>query len=416
MPDIQILIGSGYNINILYNNHLDMKTGKLLTQLFYLLLFLVPVINVEAQEKYYIRMSLSEIRRNPESWMIDFSSNPRWGYCHGLVLQAILQTGQKTGDTRYFDYVYNYADTMINNQGLIADYQIEEYNIDRLNPGKILFPLYAITKEERFKKALDLLRSQINSHPRTAEGSFWHKKIYPHQVWLDGLYMACPFLAQYASTFNEPELFDDVANQIINISKHSYDPKTGLYYHGWDESRLQKWADPVTGLSQSFWSRSIGWYMMAIVDALDYIPENHPKRSEIVSILRNLCASVARYRDPETGMWYQVTDQLGRQGNYLESTGSAMFIYTWIKGAQKGYLDKKFEEMGKKAYKQYVKRFIITEPDGSISVTDGCSVAGLGGTTQYRDGSFDYYISEPIRNNDPKAVGPFIMVSLLLNK
>jgi len=376
---------------------------------------LTSAIAVEAQQKYYIRMADSEIKRNPEPWMLDFSKAPKWNYCHGLELQSILQVWQKTGDLKYFDYAYEFADMMIDTAGQIKTYKLHEYNIDRINSGKILFPIYKQTKEKRFEKAIELLRSQMQTHPRTKDGSFWHKKIYPHQVWLDGIYMACPFLAHYARTFGETSLYDDVALQIIDIHKYAYDPATGLYYHGWDESRQQKWADAQTGLSPNFWSRSIGWYMMAIVDVLDYLPENHPKRPDIIAILKNLCASIENFRDPDTGMWYQVTDQIERAGNYQESSGSAMFIYTWVKGAQKGYLDKSYLEKGKQAYDQFIKRFIKENADSTISVTDCCSVAGLGGEKKYRDGSFEYYISEPIRDNDPKTVSPFIMVSLLLD-
>lgn len=382
----------------------------------FVLLILASVLTTSAKSKFYVQMADSEMKRNPESWMIDFSKTPKWNYCHGLELQSMLQVWEKTGSQKYFDYAYSYADLMINEKGEIKTYKLSEYNIDRVNSGKMLFPIYAKTTEERFRKAMDSLYTQMETHPRTADGSFWHKKVYPHQVWLDGLYMACPFLAQYGKVFDKPELFDEVALQIIDCHKYLYDRKTGLYYHGWDESRKQKWSDPQTGLSPNFWSRSIGWYMMSMVDALDYMPENHPKRKEILSILQDLALSVDKFRDTESGMWYQVTDQMGREGNYLESSGSAMFIYSWVKGSQKGYLDKKYEKKGKQAYRQFVKRFIKNNPDGTISVTNCCAVAGLGGDKKYRDGSFEYYISEPIRDNDPKTVSPFIMVSILLNK
>lgn len=235
-------------------------------------------------------------------------------------------------------------------------------------------------------------------------------------MWLDGIYMASPFLAEYAQKFNEPALYDEVAFQVITMAKRSYDPKTGLYYHGWDESRQQRWADPQTGLSPNFWSRSMGWYMMAMVDVLEFLPANHPKRPEIIKILTDLSVSLDNYRDPKTGMWYQVTDKINEKGNYLESSGSAMFIYAWVKGGQNGYLPKSFLKKGKTAYAQFVKRFIKQNTDGTISLTDVCSVAGLGGSPKYRDGSFAYYISEKVRDNDPKAVAPFIMVSVLLNK
>ncbi len=385
-------------------------------RLLILLLSVVSIVAIEAQTKYYVRLADSEIKRNPESWMLDFSVKPKWNYCHGLELQAIFQVWQKTFDQSYYDYVYSFADLMVAQDGQIKTYKPLEYNIDRVNSGKFLFPVYALTKQERFKKAIDLMREQMRTHPRTSAGSFWHKKIYPHQVWLDGLYMAGPFLAEYAKTFNEPELFDDVVLQILDVHKYMYDSATGLYYHGWDESKQQRWASPKTGLSPNFWSRSIGWYMMAIVDVLDYLPANHQERGKLIGLLENLSSAIEKYRDENTGMWYQVTDQIDRKGNYLESSASAMFIYSWVKGAQKGYLDKTYLQKGEKAYGQFVDRFIKENEDGTISLTDGCAVAGLGGDKNYRDGSYKYYIGEPVRDNDPKAVAPFIMLSILLDR
>jgi unsaturated rhamnogalacturonyl hydrolase len=379
------------------------------------LILCLPML-VSATKPYSVWMADSEIKRMPESWMTDFAKKPKWDYCNGLELQAIYQVWKRTAEPKYFNYVKSYTDTIIRADGTIIGYKLEDYNIDKLNSGKILFDLYATTKEQKLKKAMDLLRSQMKTHPRTSEGGFWHKKIYTNQMWLDGLYMGSPYLAEYGYRFGEKALFDDVANQIILIAKHAYDPKTGLYYHGWDESRKQKWSNPETGCSPNFWSRSMGWYMMAMVDALDYLPKNHPKRAQIIKILTNLSTSLDKYRDKETGMWYQVTDKVGAEGNYVESSGSAMFIYTWVKGAQKGYLPKTFLKKGQDAYGQFVKRFIKQNEDGTISLTDGCAVAGLGGEPKYRDGSYQYYISEPKRDNDPKAVGPFIMVSVLLKK
>ncbi|MDR3219767.1 MAG: glycoside hydrolase family 88 protein [Dysgonamonadaceae bacterium] len=388
----------------------------------YLLLLILPALvccgcnNTKPTPKNYIRMADSEISRNPASWMLDFSKEPKWNYCHGLVLLAIQKIYDKTGDKQYYDYVASYPDTMFLDEGReILTYRPENYNIDHVNPGRILFPLYRETHDEKYKNALDLLRGQMLTHPRTSEGGFWHKQIYPHQMWLDGIYMASPFLAEYAQTFDEPDLFDDVAHQITLIAEKTYSPETGLYYHGWDEMKQQIWANPETGLSPNFWSRSIGWYAMALVDVLDFLPENHPKRSDIIKILNDLAASLEKYRDPVSGMWYQVTDKPDAEGNYLESTGSIMFIYMWVKGAQKGYLDNSYLEKGEIAYDQFVKQFITDNPDGTINVTHCCSVAGLGGKDN-RSGSYMYYISEPVRENDPKATGPFILTSLLLDK
>ena len=235
-------------------------------------------------------------------------------------------------------------------------------------------------------------------------------------MWLDGLYMGTPFLAEYAMRNNLPASTDDAIHQILTMAKHGYDAKTGLYYHGWDESRSQRWSNPKTGQSPNFWSRSIGWYMMSMVDALDFIPASHPQRDEVIKILQNLTDSLLNFNDPKTGMWYQVTDKTDEKGNYLESTGSSMFIYSMVKAGQKGYLPKSYLKKGKSLYKQFVKTFIKKNNDGTISVTNCCAVAGLGGDKNYRDGSFEYYISEPVRDNDPKAVAPFMMVSVLLNK
>lgn len=367
-------------------------------------------------DPYYVRITDSEMKRYPESWMIDFSDKVKWNYTHGLELQAILQVWEKTGDEKYFNYAKNYADTMVNEDGTIKTYSLERYNIDHINPGKMLFPVYKKTGNPKYLKALQLLRSQMKTHPRVSNGGYWHKQVYPHQVWLDGLYMACPFLAEYGQTFNEPALFDEVALQLTTAWDDLIDEETGLLYHGWDESRGQRWADPVTGKSPHFWSRSIGWYLMAMVDVLDFIPADHPQRNNIIGKLNRLSSTIDQYRDPETGMWYQVTDLPDREGNYLESSGSIMFIYTWVKGAQKGYLPKEFAEQGATAYDQFLKQFIRENSDGTISVTSVCSVAGLGGEKVYRDGSFEYYVSEPVRDDDPKALGPFIMTSILLDK
>lgn len=373
-------------------------------------------VAVNASQKYYVQMANSQMKRNPQSWMIDFAKTLRWDYCQGLELQAFYKVWEKTKDKRYFDYMKSYTDTIIDSNGKIIVYKKSDYNIDKVNPGKFLFLLYSTTKEEKLRIAIDSLYSQLQSHPRTSDGGFWHKKVYPHQMWLDGLYMGTPFLAEYAMRNNLPASTDDAIHQILTMAKHGYDAKTGLYYHGWDESRSQRWSNPKTGQSPNFWSRSIGWYMMSMVDALDFIPASHPQRDEVIKILQNLTDSLLNFNDPKTGMWYQVTDKTDEKGNYLESTGSSMFIYSMVKAGQKGYLPKSYLKKGKSLYKQFVKTFIKKNNDGTISVTNCCAVAGLGGDKNYRDGSFEYYISEPVRDNDPKAVAPFMMVSVLLNK
>jgi len=356
-------------------------------------------------------MADSEMKRSPEGWMIDFRPEPKWDYTQGLFASALERVWRKTGDRQYFTYSQNYADLMISDQGAIKTYKKTDYNIDRVNPGKFLMALHKETGQQKYKLAIDELRDQMRTHPRTAEGGFWHKKIYPHQMWLDGLYMATPFLAQYGATYNEPDLFDEAVKQIYLIDKNTWHEEKGLFYHGWDESREQKWADPLTGLSPNVWGRAMGWLSMALVDALDYIPENHPGREEVLRVTHKMAEAVARYQDPETGLWWQVVDQGGREGNYLESSVSSMFTYFLVKGAKKGYIDQKYLQNARKGYNGILENLIRKESDGTISITNVCAVAGLGGNP-YRDGTYEYYINEEKRDNDPKAVSPFIMASV----
>ncbi|HSJ66538.1 MAG TPA: glycoside hydrolase family 88 protein [Anditalea sp.] len=366
---------------------------------------------VTEETSYAEKMATSEIKRNPEGWTLDFNEKPKWEYTHGLVMMAMERVWQETGDDKYYEYIRHFTDFMIDEEGDIKTYKKSDYNIDRINGGKFLIRLYEETGEEHFRKAVEQLRDQMREHPRMSEGGFWHKKVYPHQMWLDGIYMGSPFLAQYAALFNEPELFDDVANQILIMDKYAYSEETGLYHHAYDESKEQRWADPETGLSTNYWGRSVGWFAMALVDVLDYLPQNHEKRDDIINIAQKLAAGIVRYQD-ETGTWYQVLDQGDREGNYLESSASSMFAYFLLKGSEKGYLGEEYRQAGIKAYEGILEQFIREDPDGGISITQVCGVAGLGGTP-YRDGSYEYYINEEIRENDPKGVGPFILASLV---
>lgn len=368
---------------------------------------------LQAKKNFGLWLIDSEMSRHPLATTVDFQSYPKWGYSAGLELYSIYKAGDQTKNQKYIDYAVSYIDTLVNEKGIIKGYNLSNFNIDQINAGKLVFMMYHKDPTQRLKNVLDTLRQQMRLHPRTSDGSFWHKKIYPHQVWLDGLYMAGPFLAEYAKTFNEPALFDDVALQIVQVAKIMKDPKTGLYFHGWDESKEQRWSNPQTGLSPNFWSRSMGWYLMATVDVLDFMPADHPSRPEMIKIVKDLLDSLDNFRDSKSGMWYQVTNMGDRKGNYLESSGSAMFIYTMKKAALKGYLDKSYLKKSNKLYTQFTKQFVEYHEDGTISLTNCCEVSGLGGSGRYRDGSFEYYISEPIRNNDAKTVGPFIQMSLM---
>ena len=393
----------------------DLKAYK--SSYFILIIAIVIALlssNSSMQEKklpWSERMAESVMKRNPEPWMIDFRKTPKWEYTQGLALKSIMHVWLVTGNDKYFQYVKAYYDQFVKEDGTIMLYKLKDYNIDRINPGKPLFRLYHETGEEKFKKAIFLLRNQMKTHPRTSEGGFWHKKIYPHQMWLDGLYMGSPFLVEFAKTFDEPALFDDVANQIILMEKYARDDKTGLLYHGWDESRQQRWANQETGRSPHFWGRGMGWYAMALVDVLDFLPADHPKHPEIIGILQRLSTAVSKFQDAETGLWYQVVDQGDREGNYLESSASNMFVYTLVKAVKKGYIDSKFMKVAQKGYDGILKHFIEVDDDGMVHLHKACAGAGLGGNP-YRDGSYEYYITERIRSNDPKAVGPFILASL----
>ncbi|WP_425635822.1 glycoside hydrolase family 88/105 protein [Algoriphagus yeomjeoni] len=369
-----------------------------------------PEIENASGKAYSVWMADSEIARNPEGWTIDFNKKPKWEYTHGLIMSSMQAVWKQKGEQRFYDYTKKFADFMVDSAGTILTYKKTDFNIDRVNGGKFLINLYEESGEEKYKLAVDELRDQMRNHPRNKVGGFWHKKVYPHQMWLDGIYMGSPFLAQYGATFDEPALFDDVANQILLMDKYGYSEKTGLYHHAWDESKEQKWADPETGLSTNYWGRSIGWYAMALVDVLDFLPTHHPKRNDIIAVAKKLAKGIQRYQTPE-GVWYQVVDQGTREGNYLESSASGMFTYFLLKGAQKGYLDQEDLAAGKKAYEGMLAEFVREDADGGISLTNVCGVAGLGGTP-YRDGSFEYYVGEEIRVNDPKGVGPFILASL----
>ncbi|PQA56811.1 glycosyl hydrolase family 88 [Siphonobacter curvatus] len=362
-----------------------------------------------------VRMADSDMQRNPKGWMLDFSKEPRWNYCHGLVCTSLEKLWKRQGNPKYYAYIKAYADDMIQPNGTIKTYSLESYNIDWVNPGKFVFALYEKTGDEKYKKALTMLRDQMRTHPRTSEGGFWHKKRYPSQMWLDGLYMATPFLAQYANTFQEPELFDEVARQITLIDQHNKQPGTNLYVHGWDESRTQAWADSLTGRSPHVWGRGMGWYAMTLVDVLDYFPQNHPKRTDILRITKNLAETLQRYQDPATGLWYQVMDAGPKAGNYLESSASTMLAYFLVKAGRQSYASTASLEAGKKAYRGILTHQIRTETDGTLAITDACAGAGLGGTP-YRSGTFAYYVQEAKRDNDPKSVGPFILLALEMDQ
>ena len=334
----------------------------------------------------------------------------KWTYDHGLVLKGIERVWISTGDAQYLKFIQQSMDHFVADDGSIRTYSLDEYNIDHILPGRNLLQLYKVTNQQKYKKAADLLRSQLKTHPRTSEGGFWHKKIYPHQMWLDGLYMGEPFYAEYAATFREPAAFDDIAKQFILMERHSRDRKTGLLYHGWDESKQQRWANPATGRSPNFWARAMGWYAMALVDTLEHFPRKHAQRRELIAILNRLARAVTKYQDSQSGLWWQVLEKANAKGNYFESSASCMFVYALARGARNGYLPSSYLAVAEKGYRGIVKEFIKIDAGGRLNLEGTVIVGGLGGNP-YRDGSYEYYLSEKVVTNDPKGVGALLLAA-----
>lgn len=364
--------------------------------------------------KWCEKMALSIIKRYPEAWQMDHNEKLKWDYKTGLVLTAFQRVSATTKNPVYEDYIKKYAEKVIDSSGNILGVTTKDHNIDIINSGKILFELYKETKEERYLKAIKNLAQKLKVHPRTQSGGFWHKAIYPNQMWLDGLYMGTPFYAQYTTEYQNGENLNDVAKQFEEVQKHTFDPKTGLFFHAWDESKKMPWANPNTGTSPNFWSRAIGWYVMALVDVLDYFPKDHPKRPELIKFLNQAAEGIVKYQD-QSGLWYQVTDQGNRKGNYLEASGSSMFTYAFAKGANKGYLPSKYKAIAEKSFDAILKNFIKVDANGEVHITQVCGSAGLGGNP-YRDGSYEYYVSEKIKTDNSHGTGPFIMAALELDK
>ncbi len=377
-------------------------------------LFLQTGFSQSKNDKWSVRFADSEMKRFPEAWQLDYGTRYVWSYPQGLGCCALLKIWHDTGDNKYYDYVFRWADHMVQPDGSILHYKTTDYNIDFINAGKILFEIYDYSGQQKFRITMDTLLSQLDKHPQTTDSVFWHKKIYPHQIWLDGIYMAGPYMAQYGKLYHRPDLIDKAIHEVLVTYKHTVDPKTGLLYHAYDESRQQQWANKTTGQSPNFWGRAIGWYFMAMVDILDFVPENHPHRKDVIDIINKLASVLPKYQD-KTGLWYQVIDQGTRKGNYLEASASSMFMYSYAKAVNKGYLPKKYRKVAEKAFNGLTTKLIKVNEDGTLNLTQCCSVGGLGGKP-YRDGSFEYYISEKIRDNDTKATGPFIMGCLELGK
>jgi unsaturated rhamnogalacturonyl hydrolase len=375
----------------------------------------------KSDQPWSLRMSHAIVEQHPESakWELDDKGKrPKWSYATAFATHAVATVGVSTGEAKFIDYGKTYVDTFIDADGNFKPkvYKLKDYKLDDVQPGRLLLLLLKQTNEPRYRVAADTLVEQLKTQPRTSDGGYWHKQIYTHEMWLDGIFMDCPFMAEYAQAARQPAWMDEAAKQITVMASHARDPKTGLYFHGWDESRTERWANKQTGLSPHVWGRAVGWFVMGIVETLERLPQEHPRRSEIVEIYRNLARAIADAQDPASGVWWQVMDQPGRRGNYLESSASSMFVFALAKGRRLGLLDGQFDPVIRRGYGGILEQFIWTDDRGRLVLTDTCKVAGLGGKKNYRDGSFRYYISEPRISNDPKGVAPFILASLEMER
>lgn len=333
-----------------------------------------------------------------------------WNYIDGCMILALLETYHTTGEKKYLDFADAFIDHRVKEDGSIEGYSVEEYNIDNVNAGKTLFQLYEITGKEKYRKAIDLIYSQVKNQPRTEEGNFWHKKIYPNQVWLDGLYMGQPFYMEYETKFNNKENYGDIFRQFANVVKYIRDEETGLYYHGYDASKSVFWCDKETGLSRNFWLRALGWYSMALLDTLSKTePAGYEAEYEnLKNVFKDLIDSLLKYQD-ESGMWYQLPALGGKEPNYLETSGSAILAFSILRGVRLGFLPESYKEYGVKAFNGICDRYMKTT-NGELHLGGICLVAGLGpASNPRRDGSFEYYMSEPIVEDDAKGVGPFLL-------
>lgn len=377
--------------------------------LFILLVVAITALPVTAQKRSYAAEMAETVMT---IWKDSLSLNGRpakWTYDQGVFLKGIEGLWKATGDGKYFAYIQKSMDFFVDDKGSIRTYKLDEFNIDNVTPGRNLLMLYNVTGKDKYLNAVQTLRKQLHEHPRTNAGGFWHKKIYPHQMWLDGLYMGQPFYSEYAATFHEDTAFNDIARQFILMEKFSRDAKTGLMYHGYDESREQKWADKTTGLSPHFWARAMGWYGMGLVDALENFPAGHPKRNELIQILNRFATAVTKVQDNKSGLWWDILDLPGKEKNYTEASASSMFVYALAKSVRLGYLPASFNTIAQKGYNGILKTFIRIE-NGQTNLHGTVSVSGLGGKP-YRDGSYEYYMSEKVIVNDPKGVGAFILAA-----
>lgn len=334
-----------------------------------------------------------------------------WNYEIGVVLTGFDRLWRSTGNQEYLKYTKKIIDHFLDSDGNIRTYHMDEFNIDNIPPGRQLMSLFQVYKDKKYLKAAEKLKYQLDWQPRTKEGGYWHKLKYPYQMWLDGLYMGQPFRAEYLLLTGNDQEWDDVANQFILMANGARDEKTGLMYHAFDESRVQRWSNAKTGHSPEFWSRAMGWYILGLVDVLEIFPETHPKKKELIKVFEQLIDALVKVQDPASGVWWQVTDKPFAKDNYLESSGSSMFVAAMLKGIRLGYLSEKYMPAANRGYEGILNEFVTKDAQGTYHLNRAVSGAGLGGSP-YRDGSYEYYVKEPKRDDDLKAIGPFMQAAI----
>jgi len=356
------------------------------------------------------RAANAAIVRWPVGRFVPSGEPEKWNYELGTLLEGMDSVWLDTADPRYFHYIQDSVDALLAPDGSIPTLKPEDHELDNILLGRQLLLLYRVTRNQRYLAAAAFLYNQLAQQPRNTSGGYWHKQRYPNQMWLDGLYMAEPFRAEYASISHHPEDFNDITHQFALMEQQARDPKTGLLYHGWDESKQELWANKLTGDSSQFWARGMGWYMMALVDTLGYYADGDPGRKQLLAILEREAAAVARFQDSSTGLWYQVVDKPGVKGNYFESSAACMFVYALAKGVRLGYLPESYLANAERGYHGILTHFITIGTGGDVSLSGTVKSAGLGGDP-YRDGSYAYYIGEKVATNDPKGIGAFLLAS-----
>ncbi len=371
----------------------------------------------QAPSPLSFRVVQSEMARCPEASYLDgLEGKLKWNYTTGLELKAFLDVycHSERSEESILQYADAWYDAIIDSSGAIGvNYKKGNYSLDHICPGRTLFQLYDLTGKQKYRVAMDTLYSQLQEQPRTPEGGFFHKKIYPDQMWLDGLYMAQPFYAEYTARYVKDSLqreenYRDIVSQFTLVYDHTYDPATGLLRHAWDSSHQMFWCNPETGQSAHAWGRALGWYAMALVDVAEILPDG-PHKDTLIGLLASLYNVLPLYADAETGMWFQVLDCPYREGNYLEATCSAMFTYAWLKGVRLGFLGGR--DAALQSYGSLLDSFVRKDGEGLLNLDSCCEVAGLGGKDGRR-GDYEYYINEPVRSNDPKGIGPLVWAAL----